>query len=378
MRKKGKTPVTLPVEQTTARPPDIWWDHQGHRPDTLVNQRVDYQYKTIKKRTIYWERPLKVPSQYKFTIHQRIASLHWEFLEREPIEVNETMVQEFYANYQAWEANSVFLREKMLDTSNQALKAILNIPHIPLEKDEYSKIKVDVFNGRVSLTPILKRIGRPGASWEYSKGRNFIPASIAYSDLNTEARIWHQIVADYIIPSTHTTHVRFRTALLLWAIMQGKHIAILPLVHKSIWKLVEKKNINIQFPSMVMCLANAAGVERRPIDIMFRTPRGNKFIPRGDLERSTNTIPSKRKTPIAPPSSLPTSSIALPFLRPLPDLFRDILHDIHHMEHLECKRFEWIVTNLEGRDPGPIPRASSVLAAEKHDAVDHPTHESTS
>ena len=76
-----------------------------------------------------------------------------------------------------------------MDTSNQALEAILNIPHIPVEKDDYSKIKVDVFKGRVSLTPILERIGRPGASWEYSKGRNSVPTSIAYSDLNAEARI---------------------------------------------------------------------------------------------------------------------------------------------------------------------------------------------
>ncbi|XLR23385.1 hypothetical protein S83_051285, partial [Arachis hypogaea] len=170
------------------------------------NTSADSQCEAIEKRTIHWEQPLKVPSQYKAIIHQRIASLHWEFLEREPIEVNETMVWEFYANYQAWETKSVFLWGTRLDTSNQALEAILNIPHILLERDEYSKLKADVFKGKVSLTPILERIGRPGASWEYSKGRNSVPTSIAYSDLNTEARIWYQIVADYIIPSTHTTH----------------------------------------------------------------------------------------------------------------------------------------------------------------------------
>ncbi|KAL4344648.1 hypothetical protein AHAS_Ahas11G0199400 [Arachis hypogaea] len=79
----------------------------------------------------------------------------------------------------------------MLDTSNHALEAILHIPHNPPENDDYLKIKADVFKGRISLTPVLGRIGHPGASWEYSKGRNSVPTSIAYSDLNAEARIWH-------------------------------------------------------------------------------------------------------------------------------------------------------------------------------------------
>ncbi|XLR00149.1 hypothetical protein S83_066347, partial [Arachis hypogaea] len=70
---------------------------------------------------------------------------------------------------------SVFLRGKMLDTTNQAIETILKIPHIPFEKDGYSKIKEDVFEGRISLTPILEKIGHPGASWEYSKGKNSVP-----------------------------------------------------------------------------------------------------------------------------------------------------------------------------------------------------------
>ncbi|QHN93004.1 uncharacterized protein DS421_17g588920 [Arachis hypogaea] len=129
---------------------------------------------------------------------------------------------------------------------------------------------------------------------------------------------------------------------------------------------------------MVMRLANAAGVERRPMDIILEFPRGNKFISRVDLERSTKTTPSKRKTPTARPSSLPTPSTALPFLRPLPDLFHDILHDIHHMEHLEYKHFEWIAAKLERREPRAIPPASSELPGEELDAVDLPIFEPTS
>ncbi|QHO49581.1 uncharacterized protein DS421_1g15230 [Arachis hypogaea] len=169
-------------------------DRPSDNPDILVNQRAKFRYGKFKKRSIHWERTLKVPIKYKTVIHERITSLHWEFLEQDPIEVNETMAREFYANYRNWELESVFLRGKRLDTFNQALEAILKIPHIPPEKDDYSRIKASVSKGRMSLTPILERISRPRASWEYRKGRKYVPATIAYSNLNAEARIWHQIV----------------------------------------------------------------------------------------------------------------------------------------------------------------------------------------
>ncbi|QHO20794.1 uncharacterized protein DS421_11g341070 [Arachis hypogaea] len=260
MRKKGKKPVALPImEPTTRALRPYFMDRPSDNPDILINQRTEFRYGKFEKRPIHWERTLKVPIKYKTVIHERIASLHWEFLEQDPIEVNETMVREFYANYQNWEAESVFLRDKRLDTSNRAIEAILKISHISPENDDYSRIKVSVSKERMSLTPILERIGRPGASWEYSKGRNSIPATIAYSNLNAKARIWHQIVEDYIIPSTHATHVRFKTALLLWAIMEGKSIAIVPLFRTSIWKLIEKKNINIPFSIDGDAFGNSSG-----------------------------------------------------------------------------------------------------------------------
>ncbi|QHN82116.1 uncharacterized protein DS421_20g692880 [Arachis hypogaea] len=165
MRKKGKAPVTPPVLQPTIRPPRPYFmDRPSERPNVLVNQRADFRYEKFETRSIHWERTLKVPSKYKAVIHERIASLHWEFPEQDPIEVNESMVRKFYANYQAWEAESVFFRGKRLDTSNRALEAILKIPHILPEKNDYLRIKANVFKGRMPLAPILEKIGRPGAS----------------------------------------------------------------------------------------------------------------------------------------------------------------------------------------------------------------------
>ncbi|XP_015945299.1 uncharacterized protein LOC107470406 [Arachis duranensis] len=116
-------------------------DRPSDNLDILINQRAEFQYGKFETRPIHWEQMLKVPIKYKTVIPARIASLHWEFLEQDLIEVNETMVREFYANYQNWEVESIFLWGKRLGSSNRAIEAIQKIPHIPPENDDYSRIK---------------------------------------------------------------------------------------------------------------------------------------------------------------------------------------------------------------------------------------------
>ncbi|XP_016199841.1 uncharacterized protein LOC107640853 [Arachis ipaensis] len=49
----------------------------------------------------------------------------------DPVEVNEHQVREFYKNLQKKDAPIIFLRGVTLDTSDAALEALLDIPHIP-------------------------------------------------------------------------------------------------------------------------------------------------------------------------------------------------------------------------------------------------------
>ncbi|RYR13585.1 hypothetical protein Ahy_B04g070499 [Arachis hypogaea] len=90
---------------------------------------------------------------------------------------------------------------------------------------------------KLSLDVVLKKIGLPEARWEYNRGESAVPLSIVCTDLNPEARIWQQIIADYILSSTHATHIRIRVAVLIWAILEGKRIAVLPLIRDSMWKV---------------------------------------------------------------------------------------------------------------------------------------------
>ncbi|RYR32142.1 hypothetical protein Ahy_B01g057133 [Arachis hypogaea] len=182
------------------------------------------------------------------------------------MKVNDHQVKEFYSNFLKRDAPTNFLRGVTLDTSDTALEALLDIPHIPPARDAYTQIMKDVTTGKLSLDMVLEKIGLPEAGWEYNKGDNVVPLSIACMDLNPEERIWQQIIADYILPSTHATHIRVHVVVLLWAILEGKRISVLSLIRESMWKVNQQQKYNISFPSLITRFASLSGVERRPTD----------------------------------------------------------------------------------------------------------------
>ncbi|RYR62417.1 hypothetical protein Ahy_A04g019972 [Arachis hypogaea] len=158
-----------------------------------------------------------MPEKYADQVLDRLNFYHWEFVKFDSLEVNEHQVKEFYVNLLKRDAPTVFLRGVTLDTSDTALEALLGIPHIPPARDAYTQIVKDLL--LLSLDVVLRKIGTPEARWEYSRGENTIPQSIKCTDLNPKARIWQQIIVDYILLSMHATHIRAHVAVLLWAIL---------------------------------------------------------------------------------------------------------------------------------------------------------------
>ncbi|RYR03577.1 hypothetical protein Ahy_B06g082614 [Arachis hypogaea] len=290
-------------------------------------------------------------------ILNRLNFYHWEFVKFNPVEVNEHQVKEFYANFLKRDVQTVFLRGVTLDTSDTALKALLDIPHISPARDALTQLMKDVSLGKISLDVVLEKIGQPEARWEYSKGDNAVPLSIACNDLNPEARIWQRIIADYILPSTHDTHIRIWVAVLLWAILKEKRISILPLIRESMIKVNQQLKFNIPFPSLITRLAALSGVERRPRDRTSVYISKQPFRPYRDYDGPPQ---KKRKTTEPPtaavePSAPPTAPIHTSRPQTLYELCRDILQAVHRYERRNACRFQWIVAKFEGRDPGPPP-----------------------
>ncbi|RYR49450.1 hypothetical protein Ahy_A07g035950 [Arachis hypogaea] len=190
----------------------------------------------------------------------------------------------------------------------------------------------ELLSGKLSLDVVLKKIGTPDARWKYSRGENAVLQSIACTDLNPEARIWQQIIADYILPSTHATHIKVRVAVLLWAILEGKRISILPLIRDSMWKVTQQQKYNIPFLSLITRLATLSGVERRPTDQMSVLVNKQPFLPYGDYDgppqkkRKTTEPPSSSIEPLTPPTPL----MPTPRLQTSYELGREILETLNH------------------------------------------------
>ncbi|RYR04043.1 hypothetical protein Ahy_B06g083564 [Arachis hypogaea] len=224
-------------------------------------------------------------------------------------EINDEWVKEFYASFLKRDAQTVFLRGVTLDTSDTALDALMDILHIPLARDAYTQIMKDVTMGKISLDVVLEKIGLPEARWEYSKGKQVVLLSIACTDLNPEVRIWQQIITDYILPSTHATHIRIRVAVLLWAILEGKGISVLPLIRESMCKVNQQQKFNIPFPSLITRLAALSGVERHPADQTSVYISKQPFLPYDNYDgppqkkRKTTEPASTAAEPSAPPTA---------------------------------------------------------------------------
>ena len=51
-----------------------------------------------------------------------------------------------------------------------------------------------------------------------------VPKGIRLIYLNDEARLWQQILSNYVMPSTHETEVLAAMITLIWCVMMGKDL----------------------------------------------------------------------------------------------------------------------------------------------------------
>ncbi|QHN78773.1 uncharacterized protein DS421_19g664290 [Arachis hypogaea] len=123
------------------------------------------------------------------------------------------------------------------------------------------------------------------------------------------------------------------------------------------WKVNNNQKYNIPFPSMIIRLASALGVERRLGDRMSALISTHPYLPFGEYEERAS---KKKKTSEPPPSSSapPTPSAPALTVRPLYKLVQDLLQELHRHECRCERRYQWLADRQEGRDPGPPPVAT--------------------
>ncbi|KAL4373103.1 hypothetical protein AHAS_Ahas05G0048300 [Arachis hypogaea] len=98
MHRKGEEP-TAPSSKPTTQNTRFPRTRQSAHIDTFCNKEAEEQYERLVNWAVHWERKLNIPKNLATSIHDRIAFFQWGFLELDLVEINESIVKEFYGNF---------------------------------------------------------------------------------------------------------------------------------------------------------------------------------------------------------------------------------------------------------------------------------------
>ncbi|QHN78236.1 uncharacterized protein DS421_19g659630 [Arachis hypogaea] len=71
----------------------------------------------------------------------------------------------------------------------------------------------------------------PDSPWIYGSSKPS-PRGIVIRYLTIEARLWHQILTNYVMPNTHETEITSDMAVLIWCVLEGNQLYLPRLIKK--------------------------------------------------------------------------------------------------------------------------------------------------
>ena len=123
------------------------------------------------------------------------------------IEVNVSWVREFYCNYFKTSLDAVNLRGKQILVTEEAIEDVLKLLPKSDQLDGYQRAEEDIHFMKFDWDAVKARIALD-STVPWIMGQNTtMPKGIKRIYLNDEARLWHQILNNFIIPSTHETEI---------------------------------------------------------------------------------------------------------------------------------------------------------------------------
>ena len=145
-------------------------------------------------------------------------------MERNLTKVNASWVREFYCNYFKTSLDAVHLKGKQILVTEEAIEDILRLQPKSDQPDGYQKAEEDIRFMRFDWDAVKQRIALdPTVPWVIGQNTT-MPKGIKRIYLNDEARLWHQILSNFVMPSTHETELPAAMITLLWCVMEGKDL----------------------------------------------------------------------------------------------------------------------------------------------------------
>ncbi|QHN92941.1 uncharacterized protein DS421_17g588350 [Arachis hypogaea] len=318
-------------------------------PVKFANRYCELKYQMFAtSRNLYLERTLKISEELQQYTSDQIKQRGWFFLERNLTEVNASWVREFYCNYFKTSLDAVHLRGKQILVTEEAIEDILRLQPKSDQPDSYQKAEEDMRFMRFDWDAVKQRIALdPTVPWVMGKNTT-MPKGIKLMYLNDEARLWHQILSNFVIPSTQETELPTAMITLLWCMMEGKDL-YLPRFIRYYMARVHVRG-TLPFPYLITQLGHRADVpweladEKPPAaDCKKIIPHSRKFQALGyrppfltaSGEAATSSAaPSSSTAAPAPPTAPPPAS------EPIYHLVHRLFQQLDQMEHRNRWRYE--------------------------------------
>ncbi|QHO23683.1 uncharacterized protein DS421_12g365670 [Arachis hypogaea] len=349
----------------------------------FANRYYELKYPVFaNSRNLYLERTLKILGELQQYTSDQIKQRGWFFLERPLTEVNASWVREFYCNYFKTSLDVVNLREKQILVIEEAIEEVLKLLPKSDQPDGYQKAEEDMRFLKFDWDAVKAWIALdPTVPWIMGQNTT-MPKGIKWAYLNDEAQLWHQILSNFIMPSTHETDIHAAMITLLWCVMEGKDL-YLPRFIRFYMARVHVRG-TLPFPYLVTQLGCQADVPWEDADERPPTAECKKIIPHSrnflalGYKPPVLTAPGDTTTPSAGPSSstaTPTTTTAPP---PAPEPIYHLVHRLFRrldqMDHRNKRRYEHLKLMIRSGDIPSEPDTPSEASEEETDAPEAETH----
>ncbi|QHO07513.1 uncharacterized protein DS421_14g464340 [Arachis hypogaea] len=307
-------------------------------PVKFANRYCELKYPMFaNSRNLYLERTLKIPGELQQYTSDQIKQRGWFFLERNLSEVNASWVRKFYWNYYKTSIDAVNLRGKQILVTEEAIEDVLKLLPKSDQPDGYQKAEEDMRFLKFDWDAVKARIALdPTVPWIMGQNTT-MPKGIKRAYLNDEARLWHQILSNFIMPSTHETDIPAAMITLLWCVMEGKDL-YLPCFIRFYMARVHVRG-TLPFPYLVTQLGRLADVPWEDADERPPAAECKKIIPHSRNFLALGYRPPFLTAPgdTATPSAGPSSSTATPATTTAPPPAPE---PIYHLVHCLFRRLD--------------------------------------
>ncbi|MED6163772.1 hypothetical protein PIB30_083275 [Stylosanthes scabra] len=270
---------------------------------------------------------------------EHIARRGWDFMYDPTVDINMTLVWEFYANRNEKNQGEVYMRGRKIPCYLRDIEDVLHLPRLE-GKSGLQQTGERYDNNELDMNEVMQIIGREGATWPAVPGRvdknmlnkdawmwmklegatwPAVPRRVDKNLLNKDAWMWMKLVVSNIMPTRHETTLGIDHILLIYALMTGMSV-FLPGVMVATMNddPVKTKKQLLPFPMFITKWAAANEVPTYPGDEIFKVPKAQQFFPyvkwKTDSEVERNLAPpapARTPAPVPPPASrtrAPTSS----------------------------------------------------------------------